>query len=96
VPYLGAGFNAKPWGDPRARFALPTRELWTAELRRLRDDLARLPNLGFPLPGGKRQTAFTLYAWNEFGEGGFIAPTRGEGQSKLEAIREVFGRSGRP
>jgi hypothetical protein len=32
-----------------------------------------------------------VYAWNEFGEGGFVAPTHGEGFMKLECIREVFG-----
>jgi len=31
-----------------------------------------------------------IYAWNEFGEGGITAPTRGEKQMKLEAVREVF------
>ncbi len=95
VPYLGAGFNARPWQDGRARFAFPTKEEWTRELRRMRADLDRLPNLGYPLPAGKWQTAFTIYAWNEFGEGGFVAPTKGEGTMKLEAIREVFGR-GKP
>jgi hypothetical protein len=32
-----------------------------------------------------------IYAWNEFGEGGIVAPTRGDGRIKLEAIRKVFG-----
>jgi hypothetical protein len=32
-----------------------------------------------------------IYAWNEFGEGGIVAPTRGDKQVKLEVIREVFG-----
>jgi hypothetical protein len=48
-------------------------------------------NLGLPLPGGGRQKLFTIYAWNEFGEGGIVAPTRGEQSMKLDAIRAVFG-----
>jgi hypothetical protein len=32
-----------------------------------------------------------IYAWNEFGEGGIVAPTRGENGMKLEAVRNVFG-----
>jgi len=36
------------------------------------------------------QKAFTIYAWNEFGEGGFVAPTAGDKYMKLEAIQEVF------
>ena len=92
VPYLGAGFNAKPWPDNRARFAFPTREEWTRELSTIKTDLKRLPNLGFPLPNGQLQSGFTIYAWNEFGEGGFVAPTKGEGFMKLRAIQEVFDR----
>jgi hypothetical protein len=92
LPYLGAGFNAKPWPDDRARFAFPTQDEWTKELKTIKADLGRLPNLGFPLPNGRCQTAFTIYAWNEYGEGGFVAPTKGEGYMKLKAIQEVFGR----
>ncbi len=32
-----------------------------------------------------------IYAWNEFAEGGIVAPTVGEGDTKLRGIREVFG-----
>jgi hypothetical protein len=59
-------------------------------LRHMAEELEQSTNLGIPLPGGGRQKAFTIYAWNEFGEGGIVAPTRGEGLMKLEAIREVF------
>jgi hypothetical protein len=31
-------------------------------------------------------------AWTESGEGGMVAPSRGEGHLKLEAIGDVFGR----
>ena len=89
LPFLGTGFNALPWRDPRAHFAFPTREQWVLELRRMQADLDRIATLGLPLPGGGRQKAFTIYAWNEFGEGGIVAPTRGEGTMKLEAIRET-------
>ena len=44
------------------------------------------------LPGAK---AFTIYAWNEYGEGGFVAPTRGDGYMKLKTIEQVFRRSRR-
>ncbi|HQH51715.1 MAG TPA: hypothetical protein PKY01_04780 [Candidatus Hydrogenedentes bacterium] len=42
----------------------------------------------FGLPGRR---AFTSYAWNEFGEGGIVAPTRSEGMVRLEASGAVFG-----
>ena len=34
---------------------------------------------------------FRIYAWNEFGEGGIVAPTKGDEFMKLEAIKEMFG-----
>jgi hypothetical protein len=68
---------------------------WAAELRAVRDDLAKGPRLGVPRRDGSCQPAFTIYAWNEFGEGGVVAPTQGEGAMKLEAINDVFGGAGR-
>ena len=97
VPYLAAGWNPRPWTHPNADpnhrrfFAFPAREAWVAELKAVRDDLAKGARLGLPRRDGSLQPAFTIYAWNEFGEGGFVAPTPGEGAMKLEAIRDVFG-----
>lgn len=89
VPFLAAGWNPRPWGDPRPRFALPSRQQWTAALQSLKTDL-QTGRLGFPLPDGKVQPAATIYCWNEFGEGGMVAPTQGDQYMKLEAIRGVF------
>lgn len=33
-----------------------------------------------------------IYAWNEFGEGGYICPTRHRGNVMLDVIKDVFGR----
>jgi len=96
VPYLAAGWNPRPWthpqSDPNHRrfFTFPTKEEWTAELKAGRDDFGKDPKLGLPRRDGSRQPVITIYAWNEFGEGGIVAPTCGEGPMKLEAIREVF------
>lgn len=35
--------------------------------------------------------AFTIYAWNEFDEGGIVAPKQGDQYMKLEGIKTVFG-----
>jgi hypothetical protein len=91
VPYLAAGWCPRPWGDPRPAFELPNRLQWRSELLSARDDLAVFPNLGIPRVDGSLQPALTVYAWNEFGEGGIVAPTRGEGRAKLEEIRNAFG-----
>lgn len=91
MPYLPSGWCPRPWPDQRAYFHQPNQQQWTLELKRMKEDLLNLPNLGLPLPDGSIQPMFSCYAWNEFGEGGYIAPTAGEGYMKLEAIREVFG-----
>ncbi len=91
VPYLAAGWCPRPWNDPRPCFKFPTHAEWEAELRAMKAAFASSANLGLPLPGDGRQKLFTIYAWNEFGEGGIVAPTRGEQTMKLDAIRAVFG-----
>jgi hypothetical protein len=90
MPYVPAGWNPRPWGDPRPAFALPDRVQWERALRDVAEDLRTVPNLGLPLADGTFQPAFTIYAWNEFGEGGIVAPTRGQGEMKLDGIRAVF------
>ncbi len=91
VPFLPAGWDPRPWRDPRPPFVLPDRGQWIEALRTVKRALDEDDRLGIPLANGRRQKSFLIYAWNEYGEGGFIAPTRGEGTMKLEAIREVFG-----
>ena len=65
-----------------------------AVLRQVREQaLDPANNFGFPdksLPRGV-QPAVNIYAWNEYGEGGIMAPTQGDGYMKLETIAKVFG-----
>lgn len=91
MPYVPAGWDPRPWKDRRPPYTMPTREEWKFALRRVEAALDKYPNLGIPCKDGGREKAFVIYAWNEFGEGGFIAPTKGEGAMKLDVIREVFG-----
>jgi len=90
MPYLAGGWNPKPWSDSRANYQFPTSEQWALELKRMKEDLLALPNLGLPRRDGTIQPAFSCYAWNEFGEGGIIAPTQGDGYMKLEEIRKCM------
>jgi hypothetical protein len=89
VPYVPSGWDPKPWQDPRPSFESPTRDEWTTALKRAKDALDKSPNLGIPVNGGRKKMLL-IYAWNEFGEGGIMAPTRGEKEMKLEAVREIF------
>jgi hypothetical protein len=91
VPYVPSGWDPRPWNDPRASFAMPDRQQWTAALQRVKATLDSSPKLGVPLGNGKRQKMLLIYAWNEFAEGGIVAPTKGEGDMKLKAIKAVFG-----
>jgi len=90
IPYLPAGWDPRPWQDSRPSFELPTRRQWKAALESVADALEQHENLGLPTSAG-RQKLFLVYAWNEFGEGGIVAPTHGDGYLKLETIKKVFG-----
>ncbi len=98
MPHLAAGWNPRPWtyadASPHYQrfFSFPTREEFTAELQNLKQSFAKHPSLGLPKKDGTTQKAFTIYAWNEFGEGGIVAPTKGNGTMMLEVIKEVFGK----
>ena len=97
MPYLAAGWNPRPWTHPGAAphyhrfFEFPTREEFEKELRLLKKALAEQPSLGLPRRDGTNQKAFTIYAWNEFGEGGIVAPTKGNDYMMLRCIKNVFG-----
>lgn len=96
MPYLAAGWNPRPWTHPNADphhhrfFTFPTRDEWLHELQAIQAEFPQHPRLGLPRRDGTCQPAFTIYAWNEFGEGGIVAPTRGERYMKLETVRDVF------
>ena len=90
LPYVPAGWNPRPWHDPRPAYQLPNESEWENVLQQVKNDLHEHPTLG--LPGAK---AFTIYAWNEYGEGAFVTPTRGEHYMKLKTIQRVFHRTAR-
>lgn len=98
VPNIDAGYDTRPAAGAnlpgRCSFGDPTRPQWEAYLRKVKNKL-QSPDarLGFPLRGGGVQPAVTIYAWNEFAEGGIVAPTQGEGWTKLLGIATVFGDS---
>ncbi len=91
VPYVPSGWDPRPWKDTRASYAMPTREQWAAALRDAKATLDAFPKLGLPAGPGRRQKILLIYAWNEFAEGGIVAPTKGDGTMKLDAIKSVFG-----
>lgn len=91
IPYLPAGWDPRPWKDPRPSYAFPDRDQWQSALQSIAESFEKYPSLGIPLADGTVLPAFTIYAWNEYGEGGIVAPTNGEGWMKLEEIAAFKG-----
>jgi len=88
---LSVGWDKRPWEGPSG---LGQKEGWYYPDRTpeqftgfLRDAIAWMDNN----PDQTTQERILLiYAWNEFGEGGFIAPTRGDADGLfLKALRSV-------
>ena len=96
LPNVIAGFDPRPWEEHGPSFTRPTRVEWAAALTQARDFVLDPRNRKFGFPDATNPAgvapAVNIYAWNEFGEGGIMAPTQGDGTMKLDVIREVFGR----
>lgn len=88
VPFVMSGWYPKPWGVDCAQYAYPTKKEWIDCLQKVKNALDN--NERFHISKGVK--AFTIYAWNEFGEGGIMAPTVGWGTMKLDCLLEVFGK----
>lgn len=96
LPNVIAGFDPRPWEEQGPSFTSPTRAEWTQALTQARDFVSDPANRKFGFPDATSATgvrpSINIYAWNEYGEGGIMAPTQGDGFMKLEVIKEVFGR----
>ncbi|MBI2841247.1 MAG: hypothetical protein HYX75_23255 [Acidobacteria bacterium] len=91
VPALMEGLDARPWQDPREFFRFPTSRQWCEAVRRLAAELGANPQVG-QISLEPRVQAFIIYAWNEYGVGGILAPTRGDKYMKLVQLRRAIGR----
>jgi len=88
IPTIMAGWDARPWNTPPSWYFNPTRtpEAVGAHLQEAIDWIDNNPTLATP------ERLVMIYAWNEFGEGGYIAPTVGDPNGLyLDAIRSVLG-----
>ncbi len=80
--YVSGGFYAK---DPDSAHR-------GAKLAQFRSHLERTKAIMDAAPASGTDKTILIYAWNEFGEGGFICPTRQYGYGMLEAVRDTFGK----
>jgi hypothetical protein len=84
IPLLNVGWDSRPWHGNNAlvRFGRSTEYF--------KDGLVYLKNW---MDKNNRRIAI-LEAWNEWGEGSYMEPNSEFGFGDLEAIRDVFGKSG--
>ena len=87
LPYIvpaSPGFDDRPWFGSKATVRSdPTPIKFERMLRGAKQYLDSHP--GAP-------QILMIEAWNEYGEGSYVAPTKKWGMSYLEAIRKVFSR----
>ena len=90
LPYVPSAWNPKPWTEVNTFFTLPSRAEWNKALSDMKKLLDQ--NIKLRLPDGTEggQKMLNIYCWNEYGEGGIVSPTEGDGYMKLEEIQKVF------
>jgi hypothetical protein len=94
IPLVTAGWDCRPWQGPRGLGNKPPGPYFTD--RTPEKFAAHLRNAATWMDQHPQQTTkerlVLVYAWNEFGEGGYVAPTKGDPDGKyLDAIRSVAG-----
>lgn len=91
VPNIVVGFHPL-WAFqkdlPRFEGATPA-ELINS-IKAAQQDIDTFPGLKFPSSSAKPANLLLIYAWNEFAEGGYLAPTLGTGYGYLDAIRNLL------
>jgi hypothetical protein len=91
MPLLTSGWDRRPWETP----SRPERYTWYYP-DRTPEQFARLVRLAKtwieqnPTETSREKLMF-IYAWNEYAEGGIIAPTVGNQGRYLEALHSVIG-----
>lgn len=87
IPVVTTGWDMRPWEKPE----LPEQKMSvyypdrtpTAVTQAIRAAIAWLGQNPDKTP---KQRLILLYAWNENGEGGYLTPTKGDGESYLQAV----------
>ena len=90
VPCVPVGWDPRPWKDTRPSFSEPTDDEWFAALASVKHAMDKSPNLAIPISPGRSQKMILIYAWNEFGEGGILAPTQGNRSMPLHILKRAF------
>lgn len=89
LPVVTAGWDKRPWEDAGSS---ATQSVYYPDRtpQKVGDFVKKAIGWMDANPGKTfADRLVILYAWNEYGEGGYIAPTRGTGSAYLEAIRSA-------
>ena len=97
IPTLSVGWDKRPWEGPRGLGTVAgsyypdrTPEQFASALESAIDWMDEHPDQT------TAERIVLLYAWNEFGEGGYLAPTKGDPEAKyLKAVKQVLERAHR-
>ena len=79
---VSIGWNAQPWGE--------TNDSWKLTPADWRSLLVSAKSAMEARGSGIPATMVLLDNWNEYGEGHYIAPTKGDGYGYLDAVGSVF------
>ena len=90
IPVLTTGYDMRPWAIDRP--TLPASNFWfshatpTGIANHLRDAIEWTKSNNNKV----LNNMIIMYAWNENGEGGWLTPTKSEGNARLEEIKKVI------
>lgn len=94
VPFVTVAWDPGPWRNMSQAHSFyvdkPTKEQFKDFLVMAKETVDRHEQLRLPTNDGKGVKMITICAWNEYGEGSFINPSKEFGYSLLEAVKEVF------
>lgn len=99
VPNVTLGWDPRPRDKVPAHVGTPPRpsawcaEASAAELRQAFDEATRLATRPGANPAFR---SIVVYAWNEFTEGGWMAPDGADGPSRMARMRQAIGRQPLP
>jgi hypothetical protein len=97
IPGVSTGFDTRPWwkvGWVESTVPNDTNYNTEISLTAFRDHLIDARSYLDRYPEETSRTLI-VYAWNEWGEGGIIEPSRTKGYQALDTLKEVFGLSAR-
>ena len=98
IPTLTVAWDKRPWEGPRglgtvagAYYPDRTPEQFASALESAIDWMDEYPQQT------TRERILLVYAWNELGEGGYLAPTKGDPEgSYLKVVKQVISRAPQP